>query len=170
MNEWPLLTLLTLTPVVGGLLLLGLGVEQPRLVKAVALGFSLVALALAGCVWAGFDPGAPGLQFEERYLWVPGLGVEYFVGVDGLGLVMVLLTALLVPLSLAIGWDRDGRDGLYHALVLFLQAGLFGVFTALNFFIVEASSPVLHGPALPRTATPPPTLPSSSAYFRYPPA
>jgi len=134
MNGWPVLTLLTLTPVVGGLLLLGLGNEQKRLVKGVALGVSLVALVLVGGVWAAFDPGMAGLQFVERRAWVPGLGVEYFVGVDGLGLVMVLLTAVVVPLSLLIGCERDGQSGLYHALVLFLQGGLFGVFTALNFF------------------------------------
>jgi NADH-quinone oxidoreductase subunit M len=134
MNGWPVLTLLTLTPLAGGLLLLGLGNAQKRLVKGVALGVSGVALGLAVWVWAQFDPGMAGMQFVERHVWVPGLGVEYVVGVDGLGLVMVLLTALLVPLSLWIGGERDGENGLYHALVLFLQAGLFGVFTALNFF------------------------------------
>jgi NADH-quinone oxidoreductase subunit M len=134
MNGWPVLTILTLTPVAGGVLLLGLGHEQRRLVQGLSFGISLVALALAGCVWSAFDPGVGDMQFVERAVWVPGLGIEYFVGVDGLGLMMVMLTAVLVPLSLLIGWGREDQAGLYHALVLFLQGGLFGVFTALNFF------------------------------------
>jgi NADH-quinone oxidoreductase subunit M len=134
MNGWPLLTILTLTPVVGGLLLLGLGKDQKRLARGLALGFSMLALILAGVVWSAFDSGVGDPQLVERHAWVPSLGVEYYVGVDGLGLVMVLLTALLVPLSLLIGWDQDEQVSLYQALVLLLQGGLFGVFTALNFF------------------------------------
>jgi NADH-quinone oxidoreductase subunit M len=120
--------------VVGGLLLLGLGKDQKRLARGLALGFSVLALILAGVVWWAFDSGVGDPQMVERHAWVPSLGVEYYVGVDGLGLVMVLLTALLVPLSLLIGWDQDERVSLYQALVLLLQGGLFGVFTALNFF------------------------------------
>ena len=99
MNGWPLLTILTLTPVVGGLLLLGLGKDQKRLARGLALGFSVLALILAGVVWSAFDSGEGDPQLVERHAWVPNLGVEYYVGVDGLGLVMVLLTALLVPLT-----------------------------------------------------------------------
>src|SRR5207249_3336063 len=59
---------------------------------------------------------------------------QYFVGIDGLGLLMVLLTAVVVPMAVLASWKKEENVPLYYALVLFLQAGLFGTFTALNFF------------------------------------
>ncbi len=134
MNGFPVLTLLTWTPLVGGLLLLVLGRNPRRPVRSLALAISSITLLLAVGMWAQFDPGASGLQFVERRAWVPGLGIEYFVGVDGLGLLLVILTALLVPLSLLIGGAPRGAGGLYYAFVLFLETGLLGTFSALNFF------------------------------------
>jgi NADH-quinone oxidoreductase subunit M len=135
MKGFPILTALTLMPLVGGLVVVGLGEAQRRLARGLALTFSLIGLVLAGLLWAGFDGASGSLQFVERLAWIPSLNVEYFLGVDGLGLLMVLLTALIVPMALAASWRRiDDRVPLYHALVLFLQSGLFGTFTALNFF------------------------------------
>jgi NADH-quinone oxidoreductase subunit M len=134
MNEVPLLTLLTVTPFVGGLLLLGLGEAGGRLARRVAMGTSVIALLLAGVVLVRFDASLGSVQLVEKHAWVPFLGIEYFLGVDGLGLLMVLLTALVVPMSLLAGWREGDRQPLRLALVLFLEAGLFGTFTALNFF------------------------------------
>ena len=85
-------------------------------------------------LWHRFDSASGGLQFQERHAWIPALGVEYRVGVDGLGLLMVLLSAIVVPMAMLASWNIEERVPLYFALVLFLQAGLFGTFTALNFF------------------------------------
>lgn len=74
------------------------------------------------------------MQWVERHSWIPGLGVEYVVGVDGLGLAMVALTVLLVPMALLVSWTLTERVPLYFGLVLWLEAGLIGTFTALNFF------------------------------------
>jgi len=135
MNGFPILTALTLTPLVGGFVVVGLGEAQRRLARGLALAISLIGLVLAVLLWAGFDATSGTLQFDERLAWIPSLNVEYFLGVDGLGLLMVLLTALVVPMALAASWRRvNDRVPLYHALVLFLQGGLFGTFTALNFF------------------------------------
>ena len=95
---------------------------------------SLITLALGFLAWAGFDPGEGGMQWVERHSWIPGLGVEYVVGVDGLGLAMVALTVLLVPMALLVSWTLTERVPLYFGLVLWLEAGLIGTFTALNFF------------------------------------
>jgi len=148
----PWLTILILVPLFGGIIVAGLGAEQRRLARGLTLAFSLVGLAGALCLWKHFDAASGELQFNERHAWVPSLGIEYRLGVDGLGLLMVLLTAIVVPLSiLASGNMFDGRadlpvgqdarqrvptnnPSLYYALVLWLQAGLFGTFTALNFF------------------------------------
>jgi NADH-quinone oxidoreductase subunit M len=150
----PWLTLLILVPLFGGIVVAGLGAEQRRLARGLALAISCVGLIGALCLWKHFDAGLGGLQprFDERHEWVKSLGIEYRLGMDGLGLLMVMLTAIVVPLSilasvrlfdgradLQVGPDARQRvpttnPSLYYALVLWLQAGLFGTFTALNFF------------------------------------
>jgi len=130
----PLLTLLTLTPLIGGLCVIGLGTEQRKLVRWLSLGFGCGALLLALLLWHRFDPASGALQFAERHPWIPTLGVEYRLGADGLGLLMLLLSAIVVPMAMLASWRIEERVPLYFALVLFLQAGLFGTFTALNFF------------------------------------
>ena len=132
MNHW--LTILTLVPFLGGIVIAGLGAERKNLVRGLALATSLVGLGGALCMWLHFDPKSGGLQFVEKFDWVPSLGIQYFLGVDGLGLLMVLLTAIVTPLAILASWRMDDRPHVYHALILWLQAGLFGTFTALNFF------------------------------------
>jgi NADH-quinone oxidoreductase subunit M len=134
MNGLPWLTILILVPLFGGIVVAGLGAEQRRLARGLALAFSLVGLTGALCLWKHFDAASGDLQFVEKHDWVPSLGIQYFLGVDGLGLLMVMLTAIVVPLSILASWRIDDRAHIYNALVLWLQAGLFGTFTALNFF------------------------------------
>ncbi len=133
MSGLPILTVLTLLPLVGGLIIVGLG-DQSRIARRFALGFSFAALALAAALWLRFNPASGELQCLEQHDWIPSLGVQYHLGVDGLGLLMVLLTAIVTPMALLASSRVNERVALYHALVLFLQAGLFGTFTALNFF------------------------------------
>ncbi len=153
MNGLSILTLLTLLPIIGGIIVVGL--QDKQLARRVALGSNFLSLGLALGLWKSFDATNGGLQFVERADWIPSLGVQYFVGVDGLGLLMVLLASIVVPMALLVSDGRarhsvravgshleDGAHGvtrptntpLYYGLVLFLQAGLIGTFTALNFF------------------------------------
>jgi NADH-quinone oxidoreductase subunit M len=134
MSQLPFITLLTLLPLVGGGALLGLGRAQVTQARRLALGVSVLALALVLGMTVMFEPGSGDLQFVQRLDWVPALGVQYFVGADGLGLLMLLLTALVVPLAVLASNRITERAHLYFALVLFLEAGLFGTFTAQNFF------------------------------------
>src|SRR5215471_16915838 len=134
MSAFPFLTFLILLPLVGGLNVIVLGAEQKKLARGLALGFSLAALATTLLIWAKFDSSAVKLQFVEQHDWITQLGVQYHLGIDGLGLVMVLLTGIVVPMALLASWNIEERAPIYFALVLFLQAGLFGTFTALNFF------------------------------------
>ena len=128
------LTILTLVPVVGGIVVAGLGGERKNLARGFALFFSLIGLIGAGCLWAGFDASSGDLQFKEKFEWVHDLGIDYFLGIDGLGLLMVMLTAIITPLSILVSWSMNDRPHVFNALILWLQAGLFGTFTALNFF------------------------------------
>jgi NADH-quinone oxidoreductase subunit M len=134
MNQFPLITLLTFLPLVGGVVVVGLQQHQKRLARGLALGCSLLALAVALVVLGKFEAASGRLQFEELHSWIPTLAVQYHVGVDGLGLLMVLLTSVVVPMAILASYQIEDRVPLYFALVLFLQAGLFGSFTALNFF------------------------------------
>lgn len=134
MNTLPWLTFLTVLPLISGVLVLGMDPARPERSRRLAFLSSLLTLCLAAIVWQVFDPTASNLQFVERYVWVKSLGIEYFVGVDGLGVLMVMLTALVTPMALAASWKITERVPVFLALMLFLQAGLFGAFTALNFF------------------------------------
>ncbi|MBS1801491.1 MAG: NADH-quinone oxidoreductase subunit M [Acidobacteria bacterium] len=134
MTAFPFLTLLTAVPLVGAITILALGDRQKKRARVLALAFSLIALALTLILYHRFDAASGALQFQEWHAWIPPLGAEYHLGIDGLGLAMLLLSALVVTMSIAASSQVRERERLYFALVLFLQAGLFGTFTALNFF------------------------------------
>ena len=133
MSGFPILTIITLLPLIAGIVVAGLG-EQKKLARGIAFISSLLSLALALVLWRSFDASSGALQFVEKHSWIPTLGVNYFVGVDGLGLLMLLLTAVITPMAMLASWRVEKSPSLFFSLVLFLQAGLFGTFTALNFF------------------------------------
>jgi len=134
MKGFPDLSILTLVPFAVAIALAGLDWTQRRLARGLALGSSLFTLTHALCLWSRFNPGSGELQFVEKFEWIPSLGVDYFLGADGLSLLMLLLTALLVPAAISAAWKIETRAPLYFSLILFLQSGLIGTFTAQNFF------------------------------------
>jgi NADH-quinone oxidoreductase subunit M len=134
MNAFPTITVLTAVPIAGALVVLALGDRNKNLTRRTALLFSFLALALTLLLWHQFDVTFAGLQFQERHTWIPGLNVDYHVGIDGLGLLMLLLSSIVVPIAILASEQIQERVPLYYSLVLLLQACLFGTFTALNFF------------------------------------
>jgi len=133
MSTFPWITIITATPIVGALVLALVGDRNKQIVRWVAVAFSLAALLMVATIWHRFDPTMGMLQFQERYSWVPSLNIEYHVGIDGLGLLMLLLSSIVVLIGIVASWKIETRVSLYFALVLALQACLFGAFTALNF-------------------------------------
>ncbi len=129
-----LLTLITFSPLVAALIIALLPGHRPRLIKWLALGFSLIPLALSLYMWLEFEPGA-GFQFEEQYEWFPQIGSSYHLGVDGISATMVLLTGILTPLALIISFSIQERVRAYFALFMLLQMGMFGVFVALDLIV-----------------------------------
>jgi NADH-quinone oxidoreductase subunit M len=123
------LSLLTAIPVVTAVIAIAAG----RRARIVALLGSVVSLLLAAWIWSGV--GSDGaMKFVENASWVPDLGIDYHLGVDGLGALMVLLAAIVTLMAVAASRKVATQPGLYYALILLLESGLFGTFTALNFF------------------------------------
>jgi NADH-quinone oxidoreductase subunit M len=134
MSAFPWLTALTLIPLISGIVLLGLAAGQKRLARGLALASGLLTLGVVLFLWRQFPAASGELQFQERHAWIPTLGVQYHVGADGLSLLMLLLTAIVVPMSLLASWRIEQQVPIYFGLIVLLQAGLIGTFTALNFF------------------------------------
>ena len=134
MNGLPWITILTAIPLVGGILVMSLPAAKAASARVVGLGVSLISLVVALGMWSAFQNGSGDLQFKELYTWIPSLAVQYHVGMDGLSLLMVLLSAIVVPMAMVASWKIEKQTSIYFGLVLLLQAGLFGTFTALNFF------------------------------------
>ncbi|MDR7401859.1 MAG: NADH-quinone oxidoreductase subunit M [Armatimonadota bacterium] len=129
-----LLTLIIFLPLVGGLIILFTSKANEPLMKGVAVGASLASFVLSLFLVALYEVGG-GMQFVERYSWIPTLGIQYHVGVDGLSLPLVVLTALLSLVSLVYSWRIELRLKEYLFLFLLLETGMLGVFAALDFFL-----------------------------------
>jgi NADH-quinone oxidoreductase subunit M len=99
--------------------------------RVIALVFNAITGACALALWRNFDSGAVGLQFIERHAWIPAIGAEYLVGVDGLSLLLLLLTSVIVPFAFFA--QRMSRG--FYATMLVMQAALYGTFTAQNFIL-----------------------------------
>jgi NADH-quinone oxidoreductase subunit M len=129
MSGFHLLTLLTVLPLLGAALALAAGKHA----RAVALITTFASLALALVVWMRL-PLNGSIGLIEQHAWAPSLGIEYHLGVDALGALMLVLSAIVTLMSVDAAHHVHHQPGLYFALVLTLEAGLFGSFTALNFF------------------------------------
>ena len=126
------LTVLVLVPVAGALVLLAMPRARPDLLKPVALAASTVSAALAVWVLTEFDAGSAAVfQFAQQHEWIAGWGVSWQVGVDGLSLFLVVMTALIFPLAI-VGVDAEHSPKPYYAWMLVLEAGCLGTFVALD--------------------------------------
>jgi NADH-quinone oxidoreductase subunit M len=126
---FPLLTALTVVPLLGAALALFIG----RHARGIALFTTLIGLVLSLLVWIHL-PADGSMGMVELHAWAPSIGIEYHLGVDGLGALMLVLSAIVTLMSVDAAHRVHHQPGLYYGLVLVLQSGLFGSFTALNFF------------------------------------
>ena len=134
-----LLTSMGLLPLIGAGLIALLPVTNAKLVKQSALLVSLLVAALGITMTIGFDRGATGFQYVERYSWIPSLGISYQLGVDGISLILILLSVLLVPIVILAGWNESegGRFSVktFYILILVLETMMIGVFAATDLFL-----------------------------------
>ena len=135
---FPILTALIFLPLAGVFLLLVVPGRRTTLMRWIALLTSLAVFAVSMAMLAAFDPANPGLQLSERATWFQAAGfrVEYFVGVDGLSILLVLLTTLLMSLALVSTWTAvTERVREFMIFFLLLEVGMVGVFLAQDLFL-----------------------------------
>jgi len=129
-----LLSWIIAAPMVG--LALVAFLRDDELIKRVSLGSTLVSLLLSLMVWAWFDPGQEGMQFVERAEWMPTFNIQYAVGVDGISLLLLLLTTLLPPLCVLTSWNAiQTKVKAFMMLILLVESAMIVVFTALDLFL-----------------------------------
>jgi NADH-quinone oxidoreductase subunit M len=139
MSGFPYLSVLTVTPAVGGVVVALLPKDRAELAKRIALAWSVVVFGVAVALWVAFRPNGPRFQFIESYTWIPAWGTRLTLATDGIALVMLALIALLVPLVILASWhDAEGSRRsvpMFFALLLFLESTMIGVFAAADVFL-----------------------------------
>src|SRR3989339_1605504 len=149
MIGFPILSLITFLPVLGMILILFIPKEQPKTVKYLTLGITAFQVVLAVILLANYSYSAAGIyeeksfQFIEKFRWINISGiswlgtvkVDYFLGIDGLSMPMVLLTALISFIAAISSWTIEKSVKGFFALFLLLDTGMMGVFVTLDFFL-----------------------------------
>lgn len=134
-----LLTSMGLLPLIGAGLIALPPATNAKLIKQSALLVSVLVAALGIMMTIGFDRGVTGLQYVERYSWIPALGISYQLGIDGISLILILLSVLLVPIVILAGWNESegGRFSVktFYVLILVLETMMIGVFAATDLFL-----------------------------------
>jgi NADH-quinone oxidoreductase subunit M len=132
----PLLSVVTFLPAVAGLALLLVPRGSVGVLRNASLAIAIGTFALSLPLYFGFDAGAIGYQFVENRPWMPTLGVAYHVGIDGISLLLVLLTTFLMPLALVSAWGViEDRFKEFVTTMLVLETGMLGVFVSLDLFL-----------------------------------
>ena len=131
-----LISLLIVIPLLGALILLFIPRRLDLAVKWVALATVVVNFAVSVFLFAAFRVGTADMQFVERAAWIPQLGISWYVGVDGLSLLLVMLTTFLMIIAIGGSWNAiTDRVKEYNLLFLILESGVIGVFVSLDLFL-----------------------------------
>jgi NADH-quinone oxidoreductase subunit M len=135
--NFPFLSLTVWLPAAGAFaILFFLRKTQETAIKWAANAIFLVSFLLSLPLWTSFDNNGPQFQFKEVYDWIPTIGVQYHLGLDGISLLLVLMTTLLGFLACLSSWDAiTDRVKQYYVFLLLLQTGMLGVFVSLDFFL-----------------------------------
>src|SRR6476661_10926872 len=136
--SFPILTSLIVLPIVGAILLLFVKDDERNatLLRNIALVVSVLVFAETLLLWSRFDPASADFQFVERHAWIPAFGISYFVGVDGISLLLLVLTGFLTPLALLGSWvSVHKHTRAFCIFVLLLESAMMGVFISLDLFL-----------------------------------
>ncbi|MGB2867973.1 MAG: NADH-quinone oxidoreductase subunit M [Bacteroidota bacterium] len=131
-----ILTLIIFLPLVGALALFLVDKEKAGAIKTVGFVFTLLTFLVSLVLYFEFDPANAGFQFILQVPWISGINISYFVGIDGMSLLLILLTTFLTPLALLGTWNSvQERIKEYTMMILLLEVGMLGVFAALDLFL-----------------------------------
>jgi len=134
--HFPILSFLIFLPFAGAIFLLFLPGGNRDAIRLAALGFSVATFAASLLTLFHFDFSTYKMQFVEKAEWIPSVGVSYFLGVDGISLLLVLLTTFLSILAIAVSWSAvEERVKEYMIYLLLLETGMIGVFTSLDMVV-----------------------------------
>jgi NADH-quinone oxidoreductase subunit M len=134
--QLPIVSVLIFLPMLGIVPLLFLDQKNDKVLKGYTLALSVVIFILSLRLWFGFNDGYGGMQFVERYDWLPQYGISYYVGLDGFSILLVLLTTFLTPLCVLATWeDVQFRVKEFMICLLFMMSGMIGVFASLDLFL-----------------------------------
>src|SRR5258705_6064777 len=126
-------------PVAGAVLLVFVGNADGRrnaLIRWITLGISMAVFGVTLAIWASFDPASAEFQLVERRAWIPAFGIDYYVGVDGISLLLVVLTGFLTPIAVLSSWigiEKKVKE--FSIFLLLLEAALIGVLLSLDLFL-----------------------------------
>ncbi len=136
MSESYLLSIILFAPFVGAVVLLFVSNRRPLLVRQVAVFFSGISFVLSFVLLAAFDWEKGGYQFEQNYLWSEQLGIQFHLGVDGIGVPMVLASSILLFTGVFISWHIKDRTKEFYAFLLVLAGATIGVYVSLDLFFL----------------------------------
>ena len=131
-----ILSTILFTPLAGALLLMFVGRERQNVIRWIANGFAVAGFLVSAPLWFRYDPAGSTWQFVERMRWIPSIGAEYHLGVDGFSVLLILLTTLMGAIAVLSSWSGiTERVKEYYIFMLVLQTGMLGAFMALDFLL-----------------------------------
>lgn len=134
--SFPILSLLIFFPILGGIALLGIGKENVKGIKIMAFIVSIFELLFSLPLWFSFDKTTYQMQFVERHSWISLFNIEYYLGIDGISILFVLLSALITILCVLVSWNSiEKKVKEFFVSLLLLEGAMIGVFCALDFFL-----------------------------------
>ncbi len=137
LTHFPLISLVIFLPTIGALIVAFENKEDTNTLKQTAMIVSVLTFIVSlGFLFGGFKPELSGFQFTEKYAWIPAFNINYEVGIDGISLLLVLLTTFLTPLAILSSWNAiKDRMKEYMVFMLILETGMLGVFFSLDLFL-----------------------------------
>jgi len=133
--SFPILSYLVFAPLVGLIVLLFINRDRHAAIRWVATIFAFLSLVLTLIVLADYDWSTAAMQFTEQHQWIPAIGAQYLMGVDGISVPMLVLTGLLSLVAVIISFNITKRVKEYFVFLLLLETGMLGVFVSLDFFL-----------------------------------
>src|SRR3954454_20423555 len=134
MNNY--LSLILFTPLIGALVILLVSKQNENAIRWIANITAFIGFIVSVPLWFWYNPQGPEFQFQERLPWIPSIGAEYFIGVDGLSVLLILLTTMMGFIAILSSWNAiTERVKEYYIFLLVLQSGMLGAFMALDFML-----------------------------------